>query len=332
MGLVQTVRGPVASETLGRTLAHEHVITVTDWVARDFPHLSWGGDRASVIARTAARLNDAKAAGIGTIIDCSAMGHSRDMAAVIEICALTEVNIIAATGAYTYDALPPFFKFRPPPGPGETRRDILTEMFLHDINVGIQGTGVKAAVIKCVTDREGMTRNITRIMRASARAHRESGAPIVTHTDAASRNGLDQQQLFAEEGVELSRVVIGHCGDTDDFDYLRRLMDAGSFIGADRFGLEMNSMPDLKRRCAIVARLVEDGYADRILLSHDTNIFTDWWPENYGQDQAWRRDWTLELIPRRAVPMLIEMGVSQGDIDGMLIDNPRRLLENNAPY
>jgi phosphotriesterase-related protein len=156
--------------------------------------------------------------------------------------------------------------------------------------------------------------------------------PIVTHTYAASRCGLDQQRLFKAEGVDLRRVVIGHSGDSDDFDYLRRLLDAGSFIGADRFGLEMNGLPNVEQRCRIVAHLVAEGYEDRILLSHDSSVFTDWWPEEYGQDQTWRQEWNLELIPRTVVPTLLALGVSARAVDKMLVDNPRSLLESNQPY
>jgi phosphotriesterase-related protein len=251
---------------------------------------------------------------------------------LIEVSRLTDVNIVTATGVYTYDALPPFFKFRPPPEDSTKCRDVLTEMFLHDINVGVQGTGVRAAIIKCATDRAGMTPNIVRILTACARAHRETGAPIVTHTYAASRCGLDQQRLFKAEGVDLRRVVIGHSGDSDDFDYLRRLLDAGSFIGADRFGLEMNGLPNVEQRCRIVAHLVAEGYEDQILLSHDSSVFTDWWPEEYGQDQTWRQEWNLELIPRTVVPTLLALGVSARAVDKMLVDNPRSLLESNQPY
>jgi phosphotriesterase-related protein len=332
MALVQTVRGPVAADRLGRTLAHEHVVMVTDWIARDYPHLSLGSDRSAVAARVADRLNRIKAAGIDTIIDCTAMGHSRDVPLLVEVNRLTNINIVTSTGVYTFDALPLFFKFRPPPEAGAKAHDILTEMFLHDINVGVQGTGVRAAIIKCATDAPGMTPNIVRILTACAHAHRETGAPIVTHTLAASRCGLDQQALFKAKGVDLRRVVIGHSGDSDDFDYLQQLLDAGSFIGADRFGLEMNALPNVAQRCAIVARLVALGYEDQILLSHDSSVATDWWPEHYGQDQPWRQTWNLELIPRTVLPMLLELGVSGRAIDKMLIDNPRRWLGGNEPY
>ncbi len=333
MAFVETVRGPVELAKLGRTLAHEHVVTVTDWVQRDYPDLSWGGERSRVISMIGERLASARAAGIDTIIDCTAMGHSRDIAAVAEANALADVNIVVATGLYTLDALPMFFKFRPPTQVSDgTVDDVLMRMFVRDIRAGIQGTGIKAGVIKCASDKTGITANVDRVLRAVAHAHRETGTPITTHTDASSKSGLDQLRVFDEEGVDPTRVVIGHSGDTNDYDYLHRLLDAGAFVGADRFGLELPGMPDLEGRVEIVATLVEHGYEDQILLSHDSSVFSDWWPAGYRAEQPWRAAWRLELIPTRVMPALAARGVSARAIEKMLVDNPRRFLENRGGY
>jgi phosphotriesterase-related protein len=105
------------------------------------------------------------------------------------------------------------------------------------ITQGIGTSGVKAAIIKCATDTAGVTPVIETILRASARAQKATGVPISTHTWAAGRTGLAQQAIFAQEGVDLRRVIIGHSGDSEDLDYLRGLMERGSTIGMDRFGL-----------------------------------------------------------------------------------------------
>ncbi len=333
MAFVETVRGQVELARLGRTLAHEHVVTVTDWVQRDYPDLSWGGERSRVVATIGERLAGARAAGIDTIIDCTAMGHSRNIATIAEANALADINIVVATGLYTFDALPMFFKFRPPTKVGDgIVDDVLTRMFVRDIREGIQGTGIKAGVIKCASDKPGITANVDRVLRAVARAHRETGTPITTHTDALSKSGLDQLRVFGEEGVDPTRVVIGHSGDTDDYDYLHRILDAGAFVGADRFGLELPGMPDLEGRVEVVATLIEHGYEDQILLSHDSSVFSDWWPAGYGAEQPWRAAWRLELIPTKVVPALAARGVSAGAIEKMLVDNPRRFLENRGGY
>src|SRR4029077_19124371 len=113
--------------------------------------------------------------------------------------------------------------------------EMMVDMFVKDIEEGIADTGGKAAILKCATDRPGVTPGVERVLRAVAQAHLRTGVPISTHTHAATERGLEQQRICAEEGVDLSRVVIGHSGDTTDLDYLEELIGNGSYIGMDRF-------------------------------------------------------------------------------------------------
>ncbi|MFF7475721.1 phosphotriesterase [Streptomyces sp. NPDC008092] len=333
MTAVETVRGPVAAGDLGRTLAHEHVFNVDAELQRDFPDLSWQGSRAQAIAYVAGKLTEIKARGIDTLIDASAIGHSRDVRALAEANAEADINIVVSTGLYTHDALPWFYRSRPPErGADGKLKDVMVDMFVRDITLGVQGTDIKAALIKCVTDKEGVTANVDRILRATARAHRETGAPITTHSDCETRNGLNQQRIFAEEGVKLDRVVIGHAGDSDDFDYLQRLLDAGSFIGCDRFGFYMPGRPTMEQRIDTVVQLCQRGYAGQILLAHDASIYTDWFPV---LPQVWPvlpAQWTQTHIPDEVLPAIRQRGISDAQIHQMLVDNPRRLLENNEAY
>ena len=112
----------------------------------------------------------------------------------------------------------------------------MTEMFISDITGGIAGTGVKAAFLKCAIDAEGLTFGVERVLRAVARAHVATGAPVTVHTHPASRSGLVAIRVLREEGADLTRVVIGHSGDTGDLDYLAEVADAGCLLGMDRFG------------------------------------------------------------------------------------------------
>jgi phosphotriesterase-related protein len=209
--------------------------------------------------------------------------------------------------------------------------DILTDMFVRDITEGIAGSGVKAGVIKSATDRAGVTPNIERILRAVARAHRATGAPITTHTTVASRNGLDQQRIFAEEGVDLSRVVIGHSGDSTDLEYLRALMDAGSIIGADRFGLYLPDLdlPNMDVRIATLAALCAEGYSDRIVLSHDVTCYGDWIDKEMGSHLT---DWVQTHVTDQVLPAMLEQGISKEQVEQMMTGNPRRLFESQGAY
>jgi phosphotriesterase-related protein len=300
---------------------HEHVVNINAEVVRDQPSMSWGQSRSAVRDRVIADLNDLASRGVGTIVDATVFGHGRDAAFVQEISRQVNLNIVVATGIYAFDYLPHFFERRPVTA--ARPRDALTEFFVRDICEGIAGTGLKAAIIKCATDVEGVTPRNERILRAVAAAHRETGVPITTHTVAARRNGLDQQRIFASEGVDLTRVIIGHSGDSQDYDYLRALMDAGSLIGADRFGMYLPGRLSLDARVAIVADLCAAGYSDRIVLSHDYTLFSDWFDDTVAFPPEWRMTHISDYI----VPALRARGVADEHIRQMLVDNPRRLFE-----
>jgi phosphotriesterase-related protein len=332
MPKVATVRGDVDAETLGQTLMHEHIVNITAEIEKEYPDLSWVGGKDHVVRTVADTLREVKSHGIDTIVDCTAFGHGRDIDAVRRINDEVDINIIVATGIYTYDYLPFFFEYGHPVRNVDGKVvDILTDMFVRDITEGIAGSGVKASVIKSATDRAGVTPNIERILRAVARAHRETGVPITTHTVVATRNGLDQQRIFAEEGVDLSRVIIGHSGDSTDLTYLRALLDAGSTIGADRFGLYLPEMdlPGMDVRIDTLAQLCAEGYSDRIVLSHDVTCYGDWISKEFEVNLT---DWELTHLTDDVVPAFLAKGISQEQVDQMMTGNPRRIFETQGPY
>ncbi|GAB3968120.1 phosphotriesterase [Actinoallomurus acanthiterrae] len=318
MSPVQTVRGPVADP--GATLMHEHVFGLSPEILWNWPDVPEGWDLEERAREAAEKLNELKAAGIDTIVDLTVVGLGRYVPAVQSVAEQTDVHIVAATGLYTYDALPPYFGNR---GPGTLfgGPDRLAEFFVRDITDGIGRTGVRAGMLKCATGRQGITPGVERVMRAVAEAHRATGVPITTHSESATRNGLDQQKLLAAEGVDLDRVVIGHAGDSTDLAYLEELLANGSYLGMDRFGIEFTSFED---RVATVAALCERGYAGRMVLSHDSYCFND----RFDPDVVRRRhpNYHLLHISRDVLPALRERGVTEEQIHQMLVDNPRRIL------
>ena len=195
---------------------------------------------------------------------------------------------------------------------------------MQDIVEGFADTGVKAGVIKCATDKPGLTPDVERVLRACAQAHRETGCPITTHTNAEAERGLDQQRIFDEEGVDLTRVVIGHCGDTNDLDYLQQLLDAGSILGMDRFGID--GYLTTEQRVEVVAQLCEMGYAQQLVLSHDASCYIDWIEGEVPLSPL--PNWHYLHISKDVIPALLEAGVSTEQIDTMLIDTPKQFLES----
>ncbi len=324
MPFVETISGPVSAGSLGVTLTHEHIVLLDAEV--EINRLGRWRDETEMHAASRS-LADAKAAGVDTIVDLTVIGMGRNVPRVARIAADTDVTVIVATGIYTFDVMPKFFSTRGP-GTANGGPEPIEAFFVREITEGIAGTSIKAAVIKCTTDQAGITDDIAKILRAAARAHRRTGVPISTHTDAASYRGRDQQQLFRTEGVDLSRVIIGHCGDSTDLDYLTELADAGSYLGMDRFGYDQR-LP-VGQRIDTVVELVRRGYAGRLLLSHDATCYSD------NLEPATRlRLWpncSHSYISQRVLPVLLERGVSQADINQMMIRNPATVLARGQPY
>lgn len=322
--MIETARGPIAAGDLGRVLMHEHVFVISPEIQQNYPD-DWG-DEDERVDDAIARLTELKEAGIDTILDPTALGLGRYIPRIARIADRIDLNIVVATGLYTFDVLPHYFGSRTPgSGPGGT--DPMVEMFVADITDGIAGTGIKAGVIKCATDKPGVTPGVERVLRACAQTHLRTGCPITTHTHARSRRGLEQQAIFAEEGVDLGQVVIGHSGDTDDLDYLLELIDSGSYLGMDRFGID-GYLPTADR-VKVVAELCERGYAERMVLSHDASCYLDWIPGELPPKGM--EHWGYLHISRDVLPALREIGVSEADIDTMLVDNPRRFLSYDRP-
>jgi phosphotriesterase-related protein len=304
---------------------HEHVFIMTTEVLQNYPE-QWGDDAARE-ADAVERLNKLKATGVDTIVDLTVIGLGRYIPRIARVAAATELNIVVATGVYTFNDVPFCFHYL---GPGAPLNgpEIMTEMFVRDIEQGIADTGVRAAILKCATDEPGVTAGVERVLRAVAQAHRHTGVPISTHTHARTRRGLDQQRIFAEEGVDLSRVVIGHCGDSTDIDYLEELIANGSYIGMDRFGMDL--VLSFEDRVNTVARMCERGHADKMVLSHDAKCYFDALPDELLPAVA--PNWHYLHIHTDVLPALRARGVTDEQITTMLVDNPRRIFDHQGQY
>lgn len=322
MAHVESVRGPVDTGQLGRTLMHEHVFVLSTEILQNYGGDWW--DEEERVTDAVAKLKAVAERGIKTIVDPTVIGLGRYIPRVQEINEqVPEINIIPATGLYTFDEIPHYFGYR---GPGTILEgpELMVDMFISDIHDGIAGTGVKAAFLKCVVEEKGLTPGVERVAHAVAQTHVETNAPITVHTNAAHQSGALAVEFFEREGVDLTKVVVGHSGDTNDVNYLRRLMDTGATIGMDRFGLDMyNTTAD---RVATIATLVGQGYADRMVLAHDAACYMDFFSGSASQellDQA-APNWHFNHIPDQVLPALLDAGVSQQNLDMMLVDNPRR--------
>ncbi|MCB1289933.1 MAG: phosphotriesterase-related protein [Mycobacterium sp.] len=322
---VDTVRGPISATELGVTLMHEHVFVLSPEIIANYPE-GWGEETVRE-QQAVDKLNALKAAGVDTIVDLTVIGLGRYIPRVQRVADRTDLQIVVATGVYTYNDVPMYFHFSGP-GTDMDGPEPMVEMFVRDITEGIAGTGVKAAILKCATDEPGLTPGVERVLRAVSVAHRATGVPISTHTHARTRRGLEQQRVFAEEGVDLSRVIIGHSGDTTDLDYLEELIANGSYIGMDRFGLD--NILGFEDRVDTVARMCERGHADKMVLAHDASCYIDWLPE--AALPIALPNWHFQHIHNDVLPALRERGVTEEQITTMLVDNPRAIFTHGGGY
>jgi len=175
-----------------------------------------------------------------------------------------------------------------------------------------------------VVEAKGLTPGVERNLRACAATHRDTGAPITVHTSVGNKAGLLALQVFRDEGVDLTKVVIGHAGDSNDLDYLTELAEAGCLLGMDRFGLDIYN-PTSSRVDTIVA-LAERGYADRMVLAHDASCYIDYFPgvEAQAAKEQIAPNWNYTHISKDVLPMLQERGVTDDQIRQMLVEAPRR--------
>ena len=326
MAKVQTATGPIEADQLGTTLIHEHLANADEAVRFQWPNAptvrekeprAIGYDQLEEVA-----IEEAKAAvelGVKTIGEPSAMFLGRDVNLMRRVSEETGLQVVPCTGIYTYDYLPPFFQNRD--------ADQIADLFVSDIEEGIQGTEIKAAFIKCAADAPGVTENIEKVHRAAARASLRTGAPIMAHSRPASNTGPRQIEIFEEEGVDPRKVQLAHTGDTDDLDYIEGVLEKGVWIGLDRYGLDL-FLPYDKRQ-ATARALLERGYADRIFLSADSVATSDWFPPNVIEQliaAGAAKDWTIRIVPEKVLPELREDGMTEEQERTMMVENPIRWL------
>jgi phosphotriesterase-related protein len=327
MATVETVTGTIDADQLGTTLIHEHLIYRDEAVAAWWPHVgsvvpvdpprACGREDLHDAAMQSARAVVER--GVKTLCEPTGMFGGRDVGFSRRVSEESGLQVVPCTGIYTYDYLPMFFVTRD--------ADAMADLFVHDVEEGIQDTGIKAAFLKCAADEPGITENIEKVHRGVARASVRTGAPIMAHSRPANQTALRQIEIFEEEGVDLSRVQIAHTGDTDNLDYIERVLAKGVFIGMDRYGLEI-FLP-IERRNATVVELLERGYADRMFLSQDYCATLDWYPVEVEQQllaAGAAKDWSMTLVLDQVIPVLREAGMTDAQLETMMVENPRRWL------
>lgn len=315
MDHVQTVTGPCAPADLGVTLMHEHLLV--GWPGWEAEALADRAQRREFQRRCVDHLAELADRGVGALVDPCPIDLGRDVELTAEVAQQSRVRIVFATGLYKEDqGASPYFKFRRQFGDAVSE---MRDLFVRELTDGVGDTGLRAGIIKVATGAHQITPYEESVLRAAARAHRATGAPITTHTDEGTM-GPEQLAILEEEGVDPAAIVIGHSCGSSDVSYHLRMLDRGAYLGFDRFGLELLH-PD-RERLAVLIGLLGVGFERQLVLSHDTV----WcWRGRAPTLPAellthWRPTYVLDTI----VPRLRDAGVPEARIQAMLVDNPRR--------
>jgi len=316
---VMTVRGPISSSELGVTLMHEHfTFGYPGWYADDSlaPY-----DREAVEAVCLKVLKDLKEVGVNTVVDATAADvGGRDPVLLKSLSEKSGIHIIAATGMFPeMTGGSAYYKiYRSAMGGCDLEKDFY-ELFLREIRVGIGKSGVKAGLIKVATSDPTITEYEEKVIRAAVRVSKETGVPIITHTEGATV-GPAQQDLFLKLGADPKGIMIGHQNNAVDIAYpLSELQRPGFYIAFDR----TNPLESPKAEDNAIS-LVKQGYVDRIILSHDCILV--WLGRPITLPAHWA-EWNPLYLYRRMIPKMKAAGITEEQINTILVSNPRRLFE-----
>lgn len=325
---VSTASGRVDVNDLGRVLMHEHV--TLKMAGSEANTLHPGPDRTEILARSLDWIAQLQDRGIGTIVDPAPADMGRDLELCAELGARTGLNIICATGLFNeYHGGTAYWKLKrdifamigDPEGFGQ----YLAEVFVNEIENGVGPSKVRCGIIKIAGGSNELTNYEEHILKAAAMASLATGCPITTHSDDGYL-GRTQQAALLALGVPADRIVIGHSCNVNDHDYHRHIVEHGSFIGFDRFGFQ--SVTDDESRMDGLVRLLRAGHAERIVIANDACFC---WAEDHTaglppvpEDRDPNRDWSPIRVSDVILPALRERGVTEVEIDTILIDNPRR--------
>ena len=310
---VRTITGDVQPEALGRTLIHEHLCV--DWgdllgrpKVLDF-------DRDEMADRMVAKMDELYAAGIGAMTECTPIGTGRYLDLFNDVARRSPVKIVCSTGFF-HESWAPMHLYAQ-----LMNIEQMAALFVREINEGMGETLLKAGLIKCATGEGQITPKEEEVLRAAARAHKQTGCPIITHTT----NGLGAEQLdiFESEGVAPDEVILSHIGcESDAIEASERVLDRGANVSFDRIGMVKAFFED-DYWLDVVGNAINKGYIDQIMLSHDAAVFAHGYEAASGDD-VWD-DYTYVIS--QFVPKLQEShGVTDGQVDTMFITNPQRVL------
>ncbi len=322
MRAINTATGSITTDDLGRTLMHEHVmIGFPGW---HFDNRLPKFQREDALSRVVDAFQALHDHGVRSVVDPCPMDLGRDVEFCAEVSQRSGIALICATGVYTESMGIPFtFRWM--------EEEAVAEIFIREIEDGIGHTGIRAGVIKIATGLGTVTDYERKMLRAAARAAKATGLSILSHTEDCSC-GHDQIDIITGAGIAPERLIVGHSDGRDDHPYQSSLAERGVYVGFDRFGIETRVSDEVRIRNLV--QMLDAGHRDRLIVSHDTaTCFLGMVPGlgDPSQLKAIYPNHRLTRLFEDIFPQLKALGVSQDDLDRIVIDNPRAFFTGEAP-
>lgn len=297
--MINALAKSIFPDKLGLTLCHEH-LTIN--LAKQ------KGDKDARLTqdKLIEDLEEIKNMGVKTIIELSNIGMGRDVKTINKISELTGINVIVSTGFYKEPFLPEIVR----------NKSIaqLAELMVKEITVGIDDTGIKAGVIGEIGTGKKITELEEKIIRSAALAQRETGVPLITHLTLGSL-GLEQLELLKEYDLDPTKVVLSHVDLAGDIDYVLKVAETGVFLGIDTIGKTKYQSEEF--RVELLNKLITRGFQNQILISLDITRNSQL-SSNGGYGHIY--------LFEEFIPELRKKGISNKEIEHILVDNPRRLF------
>jgi phosphotriesterase-related protein len=324
MTCVQTARGKVDTDELGFTLPHEHVMcdsTLCQYFSNRVTEAVWGSymhlDDVDVMAE---ELRHFATGGGGTVVDVTCQGWGRDPEALRVLSERTGVHIIICAGFYVEDCMPSWV---------ETKTvEQLSAWLIREFDTGCSAkesnhvTNVKAGILKTSVSRPNFSHNELKGLKAVAEAQLKTGAPITSHNSGNIRYeleggnvGMEMLDRLEAEGVDPEAVIVGHTDENVDVRNLFKLVKRGAWIQFDTIGKQHYLLDETRADLAVA--LKKKGLLGHLLLSHDRNRKP--FLRKYGGPGY------IDII-ERFIPLLLEKGLSKGDVRLITVENPAKAL------
>ncbi len=308
MKKLNTVTGQIDIDELGSVLCHEHMLIYSPIMRCAF------GERlfpmAKVVDRAVEMLTEARGqCGIDTVIDGTPIDLGRNIEAIRTIAERSGVNIIVSSGLYITEE---HYMHRRKPAD-------IARYFIEECQSGVKGSKVKPGMLKCATGYGGFTEINELLLDAMSIVQCETGLPMFAHNTHDIQTGLRQIRIFDKNGVNLEKLVIGHCSDTEDIPYLLELAKSGCYLGFDRI-----HEAAYEKQAEVMCELIKQGYEDKLLVSHDSFAFSDSSGDSW--ETVCQSDRNFMIVHRKLFPELKSYGITDEQIHKLTYENPKKLF------